>query len=204
MSFPALFLHRRPRRYNGRCEARGFKGNLRILSGTLLFMSSRSPRASNNFEGVVADEKQRKNRSGLLRALHGLLMIPSQSMHLWFPLDSFPFAHPSFMRVDALCLASSAFPSRYFSQLRMVMCKKTPDEGYASLEEEIEKHFHAPGEAKEYLERVSVQSLGLNPLEKGLIVRHTFRLELCQTFCVPCLKHERTATRAQNPTASWH
>lgn len=39
----------------------------------------------------------------------------------------------------------------------MVMCKSDPDEGYESLEEEIDKHFHTPGEAKEYLERVSVR-----------------------------------------------
>ncbi|CAM9754238.1 unnamed protein product [Scytosiphon promiscuus] len=42
---------------------------------------------------------------------------------------------------------------RYFSQLRMVMCKKEADPGYSTLEEQISMHFHAPGQAKAYIER---------------------------------------------------
>ncbi|CAN0455113.1 unnamed protein product [Ectocarpus sp. 12 AP-2014] len=42
---------------------------------------------------------------------------------------------------------------RYFSQLRMVMCKTEPDPGYMSLEEQISTHFHPPGQAKGYIKR---------------------------------------------------
>lgn len=38
----------------------------------------------------------------------------------------------------------------------MVMCKRDHDEAYASLEEQIAAHFHLPGKANEYLDRVSV------------------------------------------------
>lgn len=37
------------------------------------------------------------------------------------------------------------------------MCKRDQDEAYPSLEEQIEAHFHLPGRAKEYLERVSLR-----------------------------------------------
>ena len=37
----------------------------------------------------------------------------------------------------------------------MVMCKGKPDPRFASLEEMVNTHFHSPGGAKEYLERVS-------------------------------------------------
>ena len=40
----------------------------------------------------------------------------------------------------------------------MVMCKRGHDKAYGSLEEQIAAHFHPPGKAKEYLERVSCAS----------------------------------------------
>lgn len=49
--------------------------------------------------------------------------------------------------------------TRYFSQLRMIMCKKVPDPGYASLEEMISTVFHPPGGAEGYLKRVSIGGL---------------------------------------------
>ncbi|CAM9434471.1 unnamed protein product [Laminaria digitata] len=42
---------------------------------------------------------------------------------------------------------------RYFSQLRMAMCKRKPDKGFASVEEMISTFFHPPGGAKGYLAR---------------------------------------------------
>ncbi|CAM9915004.1 unnamed protein product, partial [Hapterophycus canaliculatus] len=36
--------------------------------------------------------------------------------------------------------------------LRMVMCKMEADPGYSSLEEQINTHFHAPGQAEAYIE----------------------------------------------------
>lgn len=44
---------------------------------------------------------------------------------------------------------------RYFSQLRMAMCKRKPDKNFASVEETISTFFHPPGGAKGYLARVS-------------------------------------------------
>lgn len=37
------------------------------------------------------------------------------------------------------------------------MCKKDHDKAYVSLEEQVAAHFHLPGKAKEYLERVSMR-----------------------------------------------
>lgn len=45
------------------------------------------------------------------------------------------------------------YRGRYFSQLRMDMCKDQPDGDFASLAQMM-RTFHSPGEAKGYLARV--------------------------------------------------
>ncbi|CAM9125949.1 unnamed protein product [Ascophyllum nodosum] len=56
---------------------------------------------------------------------------------------------------------------RYFSHLRMVMCKGKPDPRFASLEEMVNTHFHSPGGAKEYLERAEASYQPYAPLCRG-------------------------------------
>lgn len=63
-------------------------------------------------------------------------------------------ADPSHTRTSRYC-------GRYFSQLRMDMCKRKPDSDYASLAEMM-RTFHPPGGAKEYLARVRTGSAATN------------------------------------------
>lgn len=59
-----------------------------------------------------------------------------------------------------LCRRTPIPPRRYFSQLRMAMCREA-EPGFSSPTEMIDLVFHSPGRAREYLIAVSVLSIYL-------------------------------------------
>ena len=60
-------------------------------------------------------------------------------------------------RISVTCayIRPSRYYDRYFSNMRMHMCKKKYDVTFGSRYEAVRTLFHHPGEAKDYLARVS-------------------------------------------------